>query len=87
LSYRSVLERGFALVRDGAGHPVHAAAQVGPNARMSIEFADGHVGATADADRPPATEAPASQPRPVAREQKPAAPKHVVKPVDQGSLF
>jgi exodeoxyribonuclease VII large subunit len=87
LSYRSVLARGFALVRDDAGHPVHAAAQVGPNARMSIEFADGHVGATADADRPPATEAPADQPKPVAREQKPAAPKRVVKPVDQGSLF
>src|ERR1700686_471794 len=31
LSYRSVLARGFALVRDEAGHPVHAAASVGPN--------------------------------------------------------
>src|SRR5690349_9778363 len=35
LSYRSVLERGFALVRDEGGHPVHAAAQVGPAARLS----------------------------------------------------
>ena len=63
LSYRSVLARGFALVRDDAGHPLHAAAQVGPGARMSIEFADGHVGATADADRPPATVQPASEPK------------------------
>jgi exodeoxyribonuclease VII large subunit len=84
LSYRSVLERGFALVRDEGGHPVHAAAQVGPAARLSIEFADGRVGATADADRPPATVAPRTPP---AREQKPAAPKRAVKPADQGSLF
>jgi exodeoxyribonuclease VII large subunit len=102
LSYRSVLARGFALVRDDAGHPLHAAAQVGPGARMSIEFADGHVGATADADRPPATVQPASEPKAAQdkaaqdkatqdkaepREQKPAAPKRVTKPVDQGSLF
>src|SRR5690349_2580382 len=84
LSYRSVLERGFALVRDDSGHPVHAAAQVGPAARMSIEFSDGRVGATADADRPPATVAPRTPP---AREQKSAAPKRAVKPADQGSLF
>jgi exodeoxyribonuclease VII large subunit len=87
LSYRSVLERGFALVRDETGHPVHAAAQVGPAARLSIEFADGRVGATADTDRPAATAGPARAPKPATREQKPAAPKRVVKPIDQGSLF
>ena len=58
LSYRGVLARGFALVRDAEGHAVHAAASVGPGAHLSIEFADGRVGATADADRPPATSAP-----------------------------
>src|SRR5690242_5934045 len=52
LSYRSVLARGFALVRDEAGHPLHAAENIGPHARLEIEFADGRVGATADADRP-----------------------------------
>src|ERR1700731_540522 len=83
LSYRSVLARGFALVRDEAGHPLHAAASVGPGARLDVEFADGRVGATADADRPPATR-PA---KPVASEPNPAAPKRVVKPVGQGSLF
>ena len=51
LSYRGVLARGFALVRDAQGHAVHAAASVGPGAHLSIEFADGRVGATADADR------------------------------------
>jgi len=83
LSYRSVLTRGFALVRDEQGHPVHAAASVGPGARLDLEFADGRVAATADADRPPATR-PA---KPAASEPKPAAPKRVVKPVGQGSLF
>jgi exodeoxyribonuclease VII large subunit len=85
LSYRGVLARGFALVRDDAGHPVHAAASVEPGARVSIEFADGCLGATADRDRPEAALAPASQPK-AAREAKPA-PKRVAKPVDQGSLF
>jgi exodeoxyribonuclease VII large subunit len=83
LSYRSVLTRGFALVRDEHGHPLHAAASVGPGARLDVEFSDGRVGATADADRPAATR-PA---RPVASEPKTAAPKRVVKPVGQGSLF
>jgi exodeoxyribonuclease VII large subunit len=86
LSYRSVLARGFALVRNEEGHAVHAAASVGPNAPLTIEFADGRVGATADADRPEAVAAPADQPKP-AREPKAALAKRVTKPVDQGSLF
>src|ERR1700680_5072955 len=83
LSYRSVLTRRFALVRDEQGHAVPAAASVGPGARLDLEFADGRVAATADADRPPATR-PA---KPVASEPKTPAPKRVVKPVGQGSLF
>jgi exodeoxyribonuclease VII large subunit len=88
LSYRSVLTRGFVLVRDEQGHPVHAAAGVGPGARLDLEFADGRVAATADADRPAA----AGPARPVSSEpnagaSKPAAPKRVVKPAGQGSLF
>jgi exodeoxyribonuclease VII large subunit len=86
LSYRSVLARGFALVRDEAGHPLHAADSVGPSARIEIEFADGRVGATADADRPAATCTPPATPKQPAREKAPA-PKRVTKPVDQGSLF
>ena len=65
LSYRGVLARGFALVRDEAGHPLHAADSVGPGARVEIEFADGRVGATADADRPAAAKrAPRNRSRP-----------------------
>jgi exodeoxyribonuclease VII large subunit len=86
LSYRSVLARGFALVRDEQGHAVHTAASVGPNAHLSIEFADGRVAATADADRPAAS-TPASPQKVAPREPKPTAPKRVPKPVGQGSLF
>jgi exodeoxyribonuclease VII large subunit len=85
LSYRSVLARGFALVRDEQGHAVRAAVSVGPRAPLTIEFADGRVGVTADADRPPAGSAPADQTKP--REPKVAPPKRVAKAIDQGSLF
>jgi exodeoxyribonuclease VII large subunit len=87
LSYRGVLARGFALVRDEQGHAVHAATAIGPGAHLSIEFADGRVGATADADRPPATTAPSSPSKTEPRESKTIAAKRVTKPVDQGSLF
>jgi exodeoxyribonuclease VII large subunit len=86
LSYRSVLARGFALVRDGAGHPLHNAASIGPGAELSLEFADGRVAATAETDRPQPAVAPPSQPKP-AREPKPAASKRMRDPADQGSLF
>ena len=48
VSYEKVLERGFTLVADGAGHPITRAAAVRPGARLHIRFADGTVGATAD---------------------------------------
>ena len=38
----------LALVRDDHGQPLHAAANVGSGQRLSIEFADGRIGATAD---------------------------------------
>src|SRR5262245_60047230 len=84
LSYRGVLARGFALVRDHDGHPVHSAAAVGPHARLSVEFADGNVGVTADADRPAAPAVPASPPRSAARE---ARRRRAAQSADQGSLF
>ncbi|THD66046.1 MAG: exodeoxyribonuclease VII large subunit [Bradyrhizobium sp.] len=83
LSYRGVLARGFALVRDEQGFAVRAAAAIGPGARLNLEFADGRVAATADADRAAAVHAA----KPVAGEPKPAAPKRTVKPAGQGSLF
>src|ERR1700752_1486279 len=84
LSYRGVLARGFALVRDNDGHPVHSAAAVGPHARLSVEFADGNVGVTADADRPAAPAVPTSPPGSAARE---ARRRRAAQSADQGSLF
>ena len=50
-SYRKVLERGFALVRDEDGRPLRTAASVDAGMRLDIEFSDGRIGATSDAER------------------------------------
>ena len=50
-SYRKVLERGFALVRDEEGRPLRTAASVDAGMRLDIEFSDGRVGATSDGER------------------------------------
>lgn len=47
-SYRGVLNRGFALVRDMTGRPVRIAAAVKTGMRLDIEFTDGRVGAIAE---------------------------------------
>jgi exodeoxyribonuclease VII large subunit len=77
-SYQGVLKRGFALVRDGEGRPLRAAAGVSSGMRLDIEFADGHVGAMADgeAKAPKQQAAPRQKPRP--RGEGPGG---------QGSLF
>ena len=43
LSYRSVLQRGFALVRDNARRPVHARADIHAGQDLSVEFHDGEI--------------------------------------------
>lgn len=43
LSYRAVLDRGFALVRDGEGHPLRRAEDAEAAQRLSLQFADGTV--------------------------------------------
>jgi exodeoxyribonuclease VII large subunit len=48
LGYHNVLARGFTLVRDAEGAMIRRAADVGAGERLDIEFADGHVAATAD---------------------------------------
>ncbi|MBX6327291.1 MAG: exodeoxyribonuclease VII large subunit [Pseudolabrys sp.] len=64
-SYREVLRRGFALVRDETGHPLRAAASVLPGMRLAIEFADGRVAAVAEGS-PSAVSAP-MRPKPRGR--------------------
>ena len=43
LSYKSILRRGFALVRDGKGGPVRAKSEVAPGQAITVEFADGLI--------------------------------------------
>jgi exodeoxyribonuclease VII large subunit len=61
-SYKGVLKRGYALVRDAAGSPLHSAAAVTAGMALQIEFGDGRVGARADgagaASAPPALPKP-----------------------------
>jgi exodeoxyribonuclease VII large subunit len=59
VSYRGVLARGFALVRDLDGKPLRAAADVSAGQRVDIEFGDGNVQAVADG-KPPAADVPSS---------------------------
>ncbi|AJY45736.1 exodeoxyribonuclease VII large subunit [Martelella endophytica] len=80
LSYKNVLARGFAVIRDGDNRPVPRAAGLAPGAAVEIEFADGRVSAvTGDGSAAPA--------EPEARPRKKAAPKPTKKPPEQGSLF
>jgi len=81
LSYHGVLQRGYALVRDGDGRTLRSAAQVASGQLIDIELADGHVGAQALSGA--AREDP--KPQPPAR----AAPRTKSGPQGggQGSLF
>ncbi|MCF3642538.1 exodeoxyribonuclease VII large subunit [Rhizobium sp. TRM95111] len=94
LSYRNVLKRGYALVRDDAGRPVKAARELAPAAAITIEFSDGLVDAVAKAARPDAGDpapgdaarvASPSSTAPARRKGKPVPPGS--DPSDQGSLF
>jgi exodeoxyribonuclease VII large subunit len=49
----AVLQRGYAVVSDAAGHPLTSAGAVKPGARLRLRFADGEAGATADGGRKP----------------------------------
>ena len=77
LSYRGVLERGFALVRDVDGNPLRRAAAVQAGQGLDIEFADGRVRATAEGAP---SLAPVVPPRP--RRRRRPGPEE-----GQGSLF
>jgi len=52
-SYRGVLARGFALVRDAAGQPLRDVAAVGAGTAIEIEFSDGRIGARVDGGTSP----------------------------------
>ncbi len=47
LGYKSILARGFAVLRDGAGQPLRGIAGVQPGADLRVEMADGQIDVTA----------------------------------------
>jgi exodeoxyribonuclease VII large subunit len=79
MSYRGVLSRGFALVRDETQRPLRRAAEVKQTERLEIEFADGKIGAVAGGRVGPPMTPPALLPRRRAKPDKDAE--------GQGSLF
>jgi exodeoxyribonuclease VII large subunit len=64
-SYRGVLTRGFALVRDGEGRPIRTAAVVDAGMPLDIEFSDGRIGARAEGG--PVRERPSAPSKPRGR--------------------
>jgi exodeoxyribonuclease VII large subunit len=88
LSYQGVLRRGFALIRNEAGHAVRSVTGLAPGQRLDVELADGNVAAEvqgakarpADAAADTATHGDAPAPlRGIGKPKKP--------PGGQGSLF
>jgi exodeoxyribonuclease VII large subunit len=88
LSYQSVLERGFALVRDNSGHPLRSATAIQPGMALDIEFGDGCARATANDARSSASSSTSGDPA----LQPPRKPKRRSGGgsrggTDQGNLF
>lgn len=69
LSYRSVLRRGYAVVRDQDGHPVAAAADTANDQRVTLEFHDATVAARIGGPGPEPDRRP-----PRTRSRKPTQP-------------
>lgn len=60
LSYKSVLGRGFSVIRDAQGSIISSASQATAGKKIRLEFADGETGATVDGKKPK-TPAPEKQ--------------------------
>ncbi|WP_417685613.1 exodeoxyribonuclease VII large subunit [Roseibium sp.] len=82
LSYKDVLARGYALVRDENGQPIRSAHAVSAGTALSIELADGVLEAIAGGEGT-APAAPPS-PKPAKKPKQAAASQQTGK---QGSLF
>ncbi|MCE1234807.1 MAG: exodeoxyribonuclease VII large subunit [Hyphomicrobiales bacterium] len=87
LSYRSVLARGFALVRDPGGRALASAAAAAASGALVLEFADGRIAARTEAGDTPAPTTPAST-TPAEPNRRSAKPRRKADPPpSQGSLF
>ncbi|MGO4833775.1 exodeoxyribonuclease VII large subunit, partial [Rhizobiaceae sp. 2RAB30] len=74
VSYQSILERGFAVVRDAEGQTIKRAASLDAGTPLSIQFADGVAGAVATGS----AETPKQRPKPAPKDRSGGG---------QGSLF
>jgi len=84
LSYKNVLSRGYAVVRDADNRPLTRASDVSPGQALAIEFADDRIDAVALGE----STAPASpQVADVARRKPSARTAPPGDPPKQGSLF
>lgn len=82
LSYKNVLKRGYAVIRGQDDQPLTRAGDVSFGQRLSIEFADGRIAATAgEGSEPPSSPAAPVQPK------RKTAKQVAEKGPDQGSLF
>jgi exodeoxyribonuclease VII large subunit len=59
LGYKSILARGYAIVRDANGAPLPRASDVAPGQGLTLQFADGTAQATADGPKPQKRKSPA----------------------------
>ena len=80
LSYKDVLARGYAVVRDDSGQPVRSAASISSGSALSIELVDGTIDAVAmgDGAAPPKARKP---------KQRKSGGSAKPTPEDQGKLF
>lgn len=81
LSYKNVLKRGYAVIRDEENRTLTRAEAISSGMFVSMEFADGRVSAVTTDETGAASPAEAAAPK-----KKPAKPASS-NPTDQGSLF
>ncbi len=90
LSYQSVLQRGFALVRDEAGQALRSVEQAAAGSRVEMEFADGRVQAQVlgdGADAAPPVARAAAKPMAAAKAPRRTSGGGGGNSGPQGSLF
>ncbi|WP_137129706.1 exodeoxyribonuclease VII large subunit [Rhizobium sp. FY34] len=86
LSYKNVLQRGYAVVRDENDQPLTRAEAIAAGAAITLEFADGRISALAGEGSEPLVSTPSSSaPTSKKRSAKPVEPAEG--PPKQGSLF
>lgn len=83
LSYKNVLKRGYAVIRDEDDKPLTRAAHVVSGQMLSIEFADGRTAAAAGVEAP----VPSPQSTSAGQKKKPVKAAVTQNGSEQGSLF